>query len=84
MVTGGVRLSNSLIKNKVVVFIFEVLLWWWRNTTCGPLNWSALGISLFMLTTYKSCIFFNITNHKILFIIESSKLIKGDSTIAIT
>ena len=61
-----------------------MLLWGWRNTACGPLNWSALGISLFMRSTYKSCRFFNITNYKILFITESSKLIKGDSTIAIT
>ena len=42
-----------LIKVKIVfVFCFEVLLWCWRNTTCGPLNWSALSISLFMLITY--------------------------------
>lgn len=63
-----------------------MLLWWWRNTTCGPLNRSALGISLFMHSTYiiNHVDFFNITNYKILLIIESSKLIKGDSTIAIT
>lgn len=47
-------------------------------------KWSALSISLFLYLQLINHVDFFITNYKILFIIELFKLIKDDSTIAIT